>query len=92
MPQSPKILTRIELFDNRGTGISLQLYLQKEICPDYQNELKSVWLEQFGGNADQVRVTLNVEPVQFPLPVGKSQPQSVFRIDVHHERYLSEIP
>ncbi len=51
-----KSLTSIHIADKRGTSISISLYLNADMIPDYVKETGRMWNDELGGNSDVVLV------------------------------------
>lgn len=55
-----KILREITIADNRGTSITLRLFLSDLTLVDMIRELDKIWSLEFGGNSDSVTVDRDV--------------------------------
>lgn len=56
MTQAPKKLREITVRDNRGTSITLRVFLSDISTPDYVKELVGLWQSVYGGQADSFEV------------------------------------
>ncbi len=62
---TPKPLTTITIKDNRGTSISLTLFLSPLQHTDFCRELSKVWADQFGGTSTETLI--NGKRVELPV-------------------------
>lgn len=69
-----KKLTRIEVKDSRGTGISIELFLPRDemLIGSYVRELATIWQESYSGNPESVFI--NGQP--YPLDGLTQNPKS----------------
>ncbi len=72
---NPSIKTRhvIQVWDNRGTSMSVSLFLYPSQVGDYVRELTRIWDSEYSGKADLV--TVNSVEFQRP-PAGFGKPDA----------------
>lgn len=66
--QTPRMLTTITVQDDRGTSLSVTLYIGGPMLHDYIKEAMRVWADEWGGEPDHIYVKQAGNSFEFIKP------------------------